>query len=298
MEQVFPPFRVDVAGTFCVPRALKDARSQYRNGQISVNTLHAIEDAEVRSLVERLKTGGMKVVTDGGFRERDFMKDWEGFHRSVLDAFAFLTGVTGGDVLAKQHLPSPAEVLAQTLRAQGRHPAEAVTDGLQTLLDKLALRYRLLLTELYESGCRYVQLNGVHSVASEAAINLNNRVLRERPEGLYVAFHAPTEMLLHLTGANAYFLNYDCGICDRSRLLWFIREEKSVFGFVLSRYPVEEELDELQARIEEVLNYISLSRFTLCLPDASALSQPSEQDEEKQWEALRLAGIMAGRLYG
>ena len=83
---------------------------------------------------------------------------------------------------------------------------------------------------------------------TDEAARLNNRVLRERPEGLFVAFHAATDMLIRLHGADAYFLNYDCGICDRSRLLWFVHEREAVFGFVLSYYPDEEELDDLRPR--------------------------------------------------
>lgn len=66
MANVFPPFKIDIAGAFCVPRALKDVREQYQNGQVSRQILQAVEDAEVRSLVERLELGGMKVVSDGG----------------------------------------------------------------------------------------------------------------------------------------------------------------------------------------------------------------------------------------
>lgn len=78
MANVFPPFKIDIAGAFCVPRALKDVREQYQNGQVSRQILQAVEDAEVRSLVERLELGGMKVVSDGGFRSRDFLESWEG----------------------------------------------------------------------------------------------------------------------------------------------------------------------------------------------------------------------------
>lgn len=58
MANVFPPFKIDIAGAFCVPRALKDVREQYQNGQVSRQILQAVEDAEVRSLVERLELGG------------------------------------------------------------------------------------------------------------------------------------------------------------------------------------------------------------------------------------------------
>lgn len=74
MANVFPPFKIDIAGAFCVPRTLKDVREQYQNGQVSRQILQAVEDAEVRSLVERLELGGMKVVSDGGSEVAIFWK--------------------------------------------------------------------------------------------------------------------------------------------------------------------------------------------------------------------------------
>ena len=320
MANVFPPFKIDIAGAFCVPRALKDVREQYQNGQVSRQILQAVEDAEVRSLVERLELGGMKVVSDGGFLSRDFLESWEGIcskdgrpfsegspleitgrlsllRHPILEEFAFLDSIVDGGVMKKQHIPSPAEVMTQIIQRVERTQIETVYSDIRLLTDDIASCYKFLLTKLYDAGCRYVQFDGVHSVIMEDTIRLNNRVLRERPAGMYVAFHAPTDMLVQLHGADAYFLNYDCGACDRNRLLWFIHEKEAVFGFVLSHYPQEDELDELQAKTESVLNYIPLKRFTLCLPDANALLSPSEADEEKQWETVRLGMEMAARIF-
>lgn len=299
---------------------MKDARKQYQDGQISRQNLQAVEDAEVRNLVERLKLGGMKVVSDGGFRSRNFLESWEGIRSKdgrpfsegsplevmgrlgllqhpILEEFVFLDSITDGEVMKKQHIPSPAEVLTQIIQRVERAQMETVYSDIRLLADDIASCYKLLLTQLYDAGCRYVQFDGVHSVIMEDTIRLNNRVLRERPAGMYVAFHAPTDMLVQLHGADAYFLNYDCGACDRNRLLWFIHEKEAVFGFVLSHYPQEDELDELQAKTESVLNYIPLKRFTLCLPDANALLSSSDADEEKQWETVRLGMEMSARIF-
>ena len=46
MENIRPPFKIDIAGAFLLPQALKEAREQYRNEQISLVTLRAMEDAE------------------------------------------------------------------------------------------------------------------------------------------------------------------------------------------------------------------------------------------------------------
>ena len=320
MGKVFPPFKIDIAGALCVPLALRDARRQYRDRQIDRQKLRTIEDAEIRNLAKRLKLQGIQVVTDGGFRSYDFLEGWEGLrckgdadfssdsklevtgrigllHHPVLDDFVFLAESATEDVLPKQHMPSPGKLLMRILQETETECLKSVYPDLNILLDDLAAAYRMLLEGLYEAGCRYVQFEGVKSMLTDEAARLNNRVLRERPEGLFVAFHAATDMLIRLHGADAYFLNYDCGICDRSRLLWFVREREAVFGFVLSYYPDEEELDELQAKMEEVLNYIPVKHLTLCLPDADNLLNFSEEDEAKQWETVELAKDMASRIF-
>lgn len=320
MEKLSPPFKVDIAGTFCRPAALKQARQQYRHEQINLPALQAIEDAEIRNLIGHLKSEGMKVVTDGGFRKRDFLEGWEGInvkpdtcssdmpcleltgrislsHHPILDDYRFLSEAAGEDVMTKQHIPSPGKLLTKILRETDASLLKQIYPDVNALSDDVAAAYKTLLTELYSSGCRYVQFDGAKSLLMDEAVRLNNRVLRERPEGLFIAFHAATDMLIRLHGADAYFLNYDCGICDRSRLLWFVREKEAVFGFVLSYYPEEDELDELQAKIEEVLNYIPLKRFTLCLPDADNLLNPSDTDEEKQWRTVKQGMEMAERLF-
>ena len=64
-----------------MPSALRDARSRYQGGQISQQTLRAVENAEIRSLIERLRSEGVRIVTDGGFRSYDFLEAWEGIRR-------------------------------------------------------------------------------------------------------------------------------------------------------------------------------------------------------------------------
>lgn len=320
MANVFPPYKLDIAGAFCVPSALRKAREEFKNEQIDRHALQAIEDTEVRNLVDRLKSAGMKVVSDGGFRSRDFLESWEGLcakdgkpfsegsaleitgrinllEHPILEEYAFLVSVAGTDVMGKQHIPSPAEVMTQILQRVERSQFETVYPDIHLLTEDIAAAYKSLLNKLYEAGCRYIQFDGVHSVVIEETIRLNNRVLRERPAGIFIAFHAPTEMLIQLHGADAYFLNYDCGSCDRNRLLWFLHEKAAIFGFVLTHYPHEDELDELQAKTESVLNYIPLKHFTLCLPDANAVLSPSDTDEEKQWETIRLGKEMAERIF-
>ncbi len=322
MGNVIPPFKVDIAGAFIVPQLLKDAREQYRNGQITLVTLRAIEDAEIRNLVEQLKTCGMKVATDGRYRSDswllDFMCGMEGIrvraikktaieltgridihHHPLLDDFTFLTGITGGDMLAKQAMPAPSRILTELLKEENHECLEAIYPEREVLLTDIATSYRKLIMALYTSGCRYLQFDDTTRQVTEEGIAVNNMVLENLPADLYIAFHAPTEMLFAVHGINAFFLDYDSECCGKNRLLWFIREKKSTFGFVLSHYPVEEELDDLRAKIEEVTRYIPLSRFSLCLPDVKFSPRDSyEATWKKQWETIRMASIVSKELWG
>lgn len=260
MENVVPPFKVDVAGTFLLPAALREAREQYRNEQISLLTLRAVEDAEIRNLVDRLKAEGLKVITDGRFRSDawplDFMCGLDGIrfrddrktsveltgridvhHHPVLDDFVFLTGVTGGDVIAKQVLPAPSRLLAELMKDANRTELDSVYPDREILLVDLAQTYQKLIMELYRSGCRYLQLDDATRTVTDNAIRVNNMALENLPADLFIAFHSPTEMLFSLQGIHAFFLDYDSECCGKNRLLWFIREKQSVFGFVLSHYP-------------------------------------------------------------
>lgn len=76
------PFRKDIVGSFLRPQALKDARAAFEEGRISARELKAVEDREIRILVEKEKANGLRDFTDGEFR-RSF---WH------LDFLAALTG--------------------------------------------------------------------------------------------------------------------------------------------------------------------------------------------------------------
>ncbi|WP_071146764.1 uroporphyrinogen decarboxylase/cobalamine-independent methonine synthase family protein [Bacteroides ihuae] len=321
MEYVGPPFRIDVAGAFLLPQELRDAQAQYRNEQISRVALRAIEDTEIRNLVDRLKAVGLRVVTDGGFRNiswpLDFMCNLEGIqsrgdhksgieligrvdfhHHPVLDDFMYLTGVTGGDVIAKQVLPAPSLLLSELLKDGNSDQLSTIYPDEEELLTDIALTYQKLIQELYESGCRYLQFDDVTRVLTSNAIQVNNLSLEGHPEDLFIAFHASAEMLYSVEGVNSFLLDYDDESCGKSSLLWFIREQKATFGFIPSHYPLPSELDEIYEAIDEVTPYISLERLSLCVPNAQVL--PNEDYDTalmKQWSTLDMAMIAAKALW-
>lgn len=321
MDNIRPPFKVDLAGTFLVPQTLKDAREQYKVGRISQETLRAIENAEIRNLVDRLKSIGLRVVTDGNFRNIssivDFMSCLDGVqllpgkktpqfeiikridvHRHpVLDSFAFLTGITNGDLIAKQVIPAPSQILTRLLKDD---PAQlnAIYASMDLFFDDINRVYRRIINKLYDSGCRHIQFDDTAKVITGDMIRLNNMILENQPDDLFIAFHASADMLMSINGVHAFFLDYDDECCSRYKLMWFVEEKKATFGFIPSHYPVEEELDEFRSKIDEVRRYIPLERFSLCVPNASILpSEKYETAEEKQWHTLEMAMRVSGELW-
>lgn len=320
MENVKPPFKVDVAGTFLYPQSLKEAREQCRLGKVNPAELRAVEDVEIRNLVERLKTAGLKVVTDGNFRSSswplEFMCALDGVdlhpvkkttieltsricvHRHpIIDDFVFLTGITGGDVIAKQILPAPSLLLAR-LQKESPDRVKQIYPVITDLYEDILRIYNRIITALYDSGCRYIQFRDTTRVVTPEAVQLNNTMLESLPQDLSVAFHAPGDMLISTVGVDVFFLDYDDECCGRYKLLWFVNEKKAAFGFIPSHYPLDEEVDELRAKIQEVRRYIPLERFSLCIPNATVL--PSESFEvafEKQWHTLDMAMKVKKKLW-
>ena len=79
------PFRADIVGSFLRPQAVKDARAAYAAGTLDAAGLKAVEDEAIRDLVDKQKSTGLQVITDGEFRRSywhlDFMWGLNGIER-------------------------------------------------------------------------------------------------------------------------------------------------------------------------------------------------------------------------
>lgn len=63
-----PPFHYDIVGSFLRSSEIKKARLDFQNNKITANQLEAIENIEIKKLVEKEQEIGLKIVTDGEFR--------------------------------------------------------------------------------------------------------------------------------------------------------------------------------------------------------------------------------------
>ncbi|MBB3111710.1 methionine synthase II (cobalamin-independent) [Paenibacillus phyllosphaerae] len=187
------PYRYDIVGSFLRPQALKDARLQFQNGQITADQLTAIEDAEIVKLVQKQKEVGLQAVTDGEFRRSwwhlDFFWGFDGVDRTIIDQgyqfngaqsrpetarltgkirftshpfvahFAFLNEIAGDDVAARQSIPAAAQLLFELDRAENKEFTQAIYPDRAELLADITEAYKAAILAFYEAGCRSLQID-------------------------------------------------------------------------------------------------------------------------------------------
>ncbi|RIX50228.1 5-methyltetrahydropteroyltriglutamate--homocysteine S-methyltransferase [Paenibacillus nanensis] len=192
-QRTVTPFRYDIVGSFLRPRALKDARLQFQNGEISAAQLKNVEDAEIVKLVRKQKEIGLKAVTDGEFRRSwwhlDFFWGLDGVERAVIDQgysfngaqsrpetarltgkvgysshpfvshFAYLNEVAGDDVVARQSIPAAAQFLFELDRTENKDSTTAVYPNREELVADIAKAYKSAILDFYAAGCRSIQID-------------------------------------------------------------------------------------------------------------------------------------------
>ncbi|TCV94355.1 5-methyltetrahydropteroyltriglutamate--homocysteine methyltransferase [Biostraticola tofi] len=189
MQRNLPPFRADVVGSYLRPTAIKKARLQFQNGEIDASALKAVEDQEIKQVVDKQRQAGLQVVTDGEFRRSwwhfDFFEGLDGVEgyepeqgiqftgvqtkaRSIkvtgkigfsqhpmLDHFRYLKSVAG-DAVAKMTIPSPS---VMHFRGGRKAISTEVYPDLAAYFDDLAIAYQQAIRAFYQAGCRYLQLD-------------------------------------------------------------------------------------------------------------------------------------------
>ena len=186
-----PPFRADHVGSLLRTPTLKDNRLRWKRGNISAETLRAIENHEIAETVKRLEATGMQSITDGEFRRDyfhlDFLQQLEGVtvtggidanpnakvaedgftppklsvtaklkhvKNIQVDDFNFLKSVT--TQTPKVSIPSPTMV---HFRGGRQSIAIDAYPDLDEFFADLADCYRAEINALYAAGCRYIQLD-------------------------------------------------------------------------------------------------------------------------------------------
>lgn len=372
MSNLYIPFHYDYVGSFLRPENLKKARRQFDEGKITYAQLKEVEDQAITDLIKKIKSLGYHVITDGEFRRAtwhlDFMWGLDGvghvptktglpFHGEAamiddtylvgkiglskehpfVEHFRFVKQFEDENTVAKQTLPAPAQVLAQFTMPFNREATEKYYDNDAELIDDLVAAYKKVIDDLYEAGCRNVQLDdctwgmladktapfsygttveGLKEI-QQTYKDINNRVIANAPEGVTVATHvcrgnfhstyassgaydAVAEVLFGEENAAAYYLEFDD---ERSGgfapLAKVSGNKKIVLGLVTTKSSVLESKKAIIERIHEAEKYVPLDRLYLSPQCGFASCEIGNKlTEEQQWAKLKLVKEIAEEVWG
>ena len=366
------PFRFDNVGSFLIPKTLKVARKAYQEDRLTQEELTLIEDEAIRDLVKKQKEIGLKAITDGEFRRSwwhlDFMWGLNGVEKVDVDngykfeheetraESARLTGKISGEghpfvehfkfiqqfadeeVIARQTLPAPAQFFAELQRPENIEATQKVYPDTEALIADIASAYQTVISELYEAGCRSVQLddctwgmlvdegywdwaskntNETVESLSRLYVSLNNGAIEGHPEDLAITTHVcrgnyhstwassgaydtVAEILFGDEKVDAYYLEFDTERSGGFESLVNVSDDKLVvLGLFSSKVGTLEDKEEIKARIEEASKYVPLER--LCVSPQCGFASTEEGNiltEEEQWNKLRLVREVAEEVWG
>ncbi len=364
------PFRYDYVGSFLRPAKLKTARKSYEAGKISAEELKAIEDECITELVKKQKELGFHDITDGEFRRAtwhlDFMWGFNGVghsktktglpfhgeaamiddtylvgkvsvdHHPFVDHFKFLKQFEDENTIAKQTIPAPAQFLEQMILPFAMENTSKYYDNTDDLVQDIANGYKKVIKELYDAGCRNLQLDdcswgmvvdpmachifnvdkeGLEKV-KEQLLAINNLAIEDKPEDMVITTHvcrgnfhstyassgaydSVAATLFARENVSAYYLEFDDERSGGFEPLKSVSGDKKVIlGLVTTKSPKLEDKEAIKARIYEAAKYIPLDR--LCLSPQCGFASceiGNKLSEEQQWAKLKLVKEIAEEVW-
>ncbi|WP_179394406.1 5-methyltetrahydropteroyltriglutamate--homocysteine S-methyltransferase [Lacticaseibacillus absianus] len=185
------PFHADLVGSLLRPATLKQAHADREAGKITTEAEQAIQQAEIRRIVDKQVELGFKAVTDGEFsrqywhldffwglsgvaelRHATYDKNFKGdiapadnvklagrvtFNPAhpFFDAFSYLNSIVPEGVLAKQTIPTPS-LLFRDHRSDNWAEFYPSIDALE---QDVITAYVQTIQRFYALGCRYIQID-------------------------------------------------------------------------------------------------------------------------------------------
>src|SRR5881398_867994 len=325
-----PPFRADHVGSLLRPQALHAARARHKKGEIDRAALRAVEDKCIKDAVKLQEDVGLQAVTDGEFRRDwwhiDFIHGFDGVdltvnrfatfqgtgeqpplfkvtgkirrsEPSMVPHFKFLKSVVKKGT-PKFTMPSPAMLHARGDRASIKH----TYPNLDNFWADLARCYREEIADLYQAGCRYLQLDDTtiamfgdpkvqeqfrklgDDPKKDVAMYADavNAAIRDVPEDMTVAIHTcrgnfkstwlasgayadfVAERVFTGLDVDAFFLEYDTERAGGFEPLRHVPKGKTVvLGLVSSKVPELEKKDDLRRRIDAAARFVPMENLAL-----------------------------------
>ena len=364
------PFRCESVGSFLRPEKLKQARKDYENGTISAQQLKAVEDECITDLVAKQKAAGLHAITDGEFRRAtwhlDFMWGFDGvahkktengvqFHGEAaliddtwltgkisagshpfVEHFKFVKQFEDEKHIAKQTIPAPAQFFQQMIIPANIETTRKFYPTDDELINDIASGYKKVIKDLYDAGCRNIQLDdctwGVlvaegsvirygagadfRSIAQKL-LKVNNLAVEDKPDDLIINTHGcrvnyrsayfsagacepEAETLYGEQNVNAYYLEFDDERSGGFEPLKYVSgDKKVVLGLLTTKSPVLEDKQAVIDRIHKAAEIIPLDRLYLSPQCGFASCEIGNKlTEEQQWAKIKLVSEIAKEVWG
>ena len=364
------PFRYDYVGSFLRPAEIKKARADYQEGKIDAKALKEIENKHIDTLIQKQKEAGYHVITDGEYRRAywhlDFMWGFNGVkhielehgyffhgeettkgsiaitgkisgeHHPFVEDYKFVKQFEDDQVIAKQTIPAPAQMLAELYRGDNTKNTKKYYPDEDVLIADIAHAYHTVLLDLYKAGCRNVQLDdctwgmivddrywnakmgeGV-SIDDEANkyLKINTLALEDLPEDLIVnthicrgnyhstyacsgAYDRVAPYVFAKENVQAFYLEFDDERSGSFEALKYVPEgKKVVLGLVTTKKSLLERKEHIIARIKEASQYVPLENLYLSPQCGFASCEIGNKlTDHDQWAKLALVKEIAEEVW-
>ena len=249
------------------------------------------------AVVERPEEGGVKF---SGHSLRPFFPTIPGRigfsdTHPMLEHFRYVASVTGAT--PKISIPGPS---ATHFRSPAADIAPPEYDDVQVLFDDVAGAYREAVQAFYDAGCRYLQLDDIFFAylcdetqrerkraegfdPDELIVqyaDMLERSIADRPDDMTIGMHMcrgnfratfgasggydpAVDAIFNRTSVDVYYMEYDtdrAGGLEPLRLL--PKGSKRVLpGFITTKTPELETVDELQRRFDQAAQYVDIDQL-------------------------------------
>ncbi|KAM7218023.1 methionine synthase [Rhypophila decipiens] len=349
-------YRADHVGSFLRPKEILAAREKLDTKDISLEELRKLEDKHIAEVAQKQIESGLQSITDGEFRRAwfhiDFLQHIQGIERQgtlastnvtshgqtpprvvvidklghpkpiQVDDYKFVEARVasagpkdGRKITTKVCIPSPTML---HFRGSRESISQEAYPNMDLFFEDIVKVYQQELADLYEAGCRFVQLDDTNlaylcdaGMRTEAAKRhgedpqkltkqyaaLINAAISKRPADMKIGIHLcrgnfrsqwfaeggyepVAETLFKELDVDVYFLEYDDERSGDFAPLRFLPEGKIVVLGVMSSKKAElDDKDAMIKRLNEAAKFCPQGLDQLCLSHQCGFSSTMEGND-------------------
>ena len=254
-----------------------------------------------------------------------------------VEDYKYLHSIVPEGAVARQTIPSAVQFIYEITKPHNIENTKKHYPNKEDLYNDIVNAYKKAFQAFYDAGCRNLQMDEVVwavlcdknfrekaekenidlDALTKEYVEVNNRILAEKPEDLVVTTHVcrgnyrstwhysggydpVSDELFGNENVDAYYLEFDSDRSGGFEPLQYLSGDKSVvLGLVTSKQAELENEEDVIARIHEAAKYVPLER--LCLSPQcgfSSTEEGNELTEEDQWNKLKFINTISEKVWG